>query len=180
MQEPFSIHAPREGSDEGYPIPPLYFTKFQSTLPVRGATQKHGHIGPVSVISIHAPREGSDGRLTVLGPAELISIHAPREGSDLSVLHSSTVGHIFQSTLPVRGATDPERGGCRVPRISIHAPREGSDIKGGGGVERGQREISIHAPREGSDPLRHGLRARACVISIHAPREGSDGGIRPD
>ena len=33
---------------------------FQSTLPVRGATQIHCKLGFSTDISIHAPREGSD------------------------------------------------------------------------------------------------------------------------
>ena len=56
-----------------------------------------------------------------------ISIHAPREGSD-GVLHRMlTSSSEFQSTLPVRGATDPYRGPQPPAGISIHAPREGSD-----------------------------------------------------
>ena len=55
----------------------------------------------------------------------------------------------FQSTLPVRGAThDP--GGKQFPvGISIHAPRAGSDAI----INRKsvQIRISIHAPRAGSD-----------------------------
>ena len=57
---------------------------------------------------------------------------------------------IFQSTLPVRGATS-----TTVPK------------------GKGEAQISIHAPREGSDA--HGpISAPAETISIHAPREGSD------
>ena len=57
--------------------------RFQSTLPVRGATPilPRGAPGQLS-ISIHAPREGSDGGPDQ-GPSHApISIHAPREGSD--------------------------------------------------------------------------------------------------
>ena len=65
-------------------MPPSRAIKFQSTLPVRGATL----IPAVKTmfeedISIHAPREGSDGRVVRhLRTEVLISIHAPREGSD--------------------------------------------------------------------------------------------------
>ena len=81
-----------------------------------------------------------------------ISIHAPREGSDLFPALLILVMFIFQSTLPVRGATCipcpvrddilfqstlPVRGAtllvllCQDLRlISIHAPREGSDDLG--------------------------------------------------
>ena len=60
-------------------------------------------------------------------PCDIISIHAPREGSDR---HSHDIGHshsIFQSTLPVRGATLLPVLGLIRRGISIHAPREGSD-----------------------------------------------------
>ena len=101
-----SIHAPRGGSD--------FFTasyrskkeKFQSTLPVGGAT-------PVR-IALHQLID--------------ISIHAPRGGSDRSAQDSRNILGVFQSTLPVGGATtwanwnDADAG-----VISIHAPRGGSD-----------------------------------------------------
>ena len=60
---------------------------------------------PTHLISIHAPRVGSDA----LSPLDVlplnISIHAPRVGSDSN---HPTVNHaevVFQSTLPVWGAT---------------------------------------------------------------------------
>ena len=77
-----SIHAPREGSDQRLPprmstskyfnprsprgerlrLSPLCNSrsKFQSTLPARGATVDIGILMHPVVISIHAPREGSD------------------------------------------------------------------------------------------------------------------------
>ena len=60
----------------------------------------------VFLISIHAPREGSDTvalDVTVLGD---ISIHAPREGSDSTKKGMNKEAIIFQSTLPVKGATE--------------------------------------------------------------------------
>ena len=83
----------------------LSTVKFQSTLPVRGATLAAGIITLDDFISIHAPREGSDNIIT-------------------TIKDKFTE---FQSTLPVRGATFEikEFGVYRV--ISIHAPREGSD-----------------------------------------------------
>ena len=56
--------------------------KFQSTLPVRGATEGYREGPAVFCISIHAPREGSDSSAIAGYPAGIISIHAPREGSD--------------------------------------------------------------------------------------------------
>ena len=78
---------------------------FQSTRPVRGATQ-HGEVTwRLRLVSIHAPRAGRDPR---------------RGGRSDGALR-------FQSTRPVRGATQ-----VPVPRlgqrpVSIHAPRAGRD-----------------------------------------------------
>ncbi len=101
-----SIHAPRVGSDLEY-LPP-------------------GRA--VSEISIHAPRVGSDNGAAQADQDRAISIHAPRVGSDLDRgrlppverdfnprspcgerLPSSVFDNpalLFQSTLPVWGATD--------------------------------------------------------------------------
>ena len=60
-----------------------WFLKFQSTLPVRGATQADNEGRIEIIISIHAPREGSDFDVfAIRWIVMLISIHAPREGSD--------------------------------------------------------------------------------------------------
>ena len=56
-----------------------------------------------------------------------ISIHAPREGSD-SNQNFTLITAIFQSTLPVRGATNDYTQIITRVVISIHAPREGSDL----------------------------------------------------
>ena len=79
---------------------------------------------------------------------------------------------IFQSTLPVRGATAGIAADETERIISIHAPREGSDFAAIGTARDG-RIISIHAPREGSDDS-HKVPILPEKISIHAPREGSD------
>ena len=55
-----SIHAPREGSDTLSPHQNVSARRFQSTLPVRGATASERHYWRDVLISIHAPREGSD------------------------------------------------------------------------------------------------------------------------
>ena len=106
---------------------------------------------------------------------------------------------IFQSTLPVWGATDGTLQDICTRGISIHAPRVGSDFpvcprKSRRGYfnprspcgERHQppgngrlcHSISIHAPRVGSD-VNVPKRSQASDISIHAPRVGSDGHYRP-
>ena len=76
--------------------------RFQSTLPVRGATPQ------------------PCGRT---GEGEQISIHAPREGSDLVRAFPLQLDFGFQSTLPVRGATRrTESEGCRYPYFNPRSP----------------------------------------------------------
>ena len=78
---------------------------------------------------------------------------------------------LFQSTHPVRGATEITWFDASEIVISIHAPREGCDvILTGCKLCRG---ISIHAPREGCDQKSCHILMSA-IISIHAPREGCD------
>ncbi len=168
--------------------------RFQSTLPVRGATEFFDAYAKRHKISIHAPRAGSD-QMTPKSAGQIsISIHAPRAGSDClpglvscvfrnfnprspcgerpgrspggipgredfnprspcgerreagarasrgfnfnprspcGERHEDGTQHNafeeFQSTLPVRGATDSRLGRDGGHKISIHAPRAGSD-----------------------------------------------------
>ncbi len=79
---------------------------------------------------------------------------------------------LFQSTLPMKGATGcPCRHAAGV-KVSIHAPNEGSDA-----IlilhNPTARLVSIHAPNEGSDKCRP-IIAAVIKVSIHAPNEGSD------
>ena len=86
--------------------------KFQSSLPVRGATLEDLRDKLKDLISIHAPREGSDRFRPVSFILYQISIHAPREGSDPYSYAQANWEWAFQSTLPVRGAT-----GESVPQV---------------------------------------------------------------
>ena len=110
------------------PVPPAFFG-FQSTLPVGGATPCQRRFFFQDWISIHAPRGGSDPLPPSSGAGERISIHAPRGGSDVlrtaaysfasisihaprggsddSSQETPTRSWVFQSTLPVGGATPP-------------------------------------------------------------------------
>ena len=105
--------------------------RFQSTLPVWGATYNYGIDLVSEGISIHAPRVGSDIMRDIDKKAEsVISIHAPRVGSDpISQIPDLRTHYFnprspcgerrssccfcgapsrFQSTLPVWGATRKE------------------------------------------------------------------------
>ena len=82
------------------------YRRFQSTLPLRGATIRLELSNGLTVISIHAPLTGSDG-----------SLHQRIRRS-----------RRFQSTLPLRGATRGEVETSERVGISIHAPLTGSDL----------------------------------------------------
>ena len=169
---------------------------FQSSLPVRGATQPRMNAALPSSISILAPRAGSDhlctqrctrhelyfnprspcgerqGGLNHSALYDHISILAPRAGSDRIAERQHLRARVFQSSLPVRGATvcvgtgrhctnhfnprspcgerlaDVEQIETEL-RISILAPRAGSDYASA--QAQPYRDISILAPRAGSD-----------------------------
>ena len=57
-----SIHAPYAGSDDGANVEITKRIKFQSTLPMQGATVLSVPSNAVKSISIHAPYAGSDER----------------------------------------------------------------------------------------------------------------------
>jgi len=81
----------------------------------------------LAAVSIHAPGEGSDHDRANGQPGGAVSIHAPGEGSDAEALIDDIKRIVFQSTLPVRGATCSSRSIHARVEVSIHAPGEGSD-----------------------------------------------------
>ena len=197
METTISIHAPRAGSDLTGMSDPEKWIRFQSTLPVRGATSfSRAAFAGSCYFNPRSPcgeRRGAGRRIR---GNRLISIHAPRAGSDIQKLAFLSDSLGFQSTLPVRGATQRQKNRWELFYISIHAPRAGSDDepRAGRGVPRdfnprspcGERlfvravnsvrgVISIHAPRAGSDVMEQIFIPRRAKISIHAPRAGSDG-----
>ena len=80
------------------------------------------------LISIHAPRAGRDHCKGSRRKRQSISIHAPRAGRDLVYGLLANGFTEFQSTRPVRGATDQVHRGELAGSISIHAPRAGRDV----------------------------------------------------
>ena len=102
-------------------------SKFQSTLPVWGATRRLSGGLTMYTVSIHAPRVGSDDTMnTTLHELKRFNPRSPcgeRPYWYVCFLGST----LFQSTLPVWGAT---RRSCLIVTlflVSIHAPRVGSD-----------------------------------------------------
>ena len=129
---------------------PCTASSFQSTLPLRGATtwptstsHRTPDFNPRSpcgerheakkrqldqwLISIHAPLAGSDCSNVHSPRSSAISIHAPLAGSDVSNFQVVIEHGLFQSTLPLRGATSLDKLDATLTEISIHAPLAGSD-----------------------------------------------------
>ena len=102
-----SIHAPRVGSDTGRALVKMHWIKFQSTLPVWGAT---GTISYATYLSTDFNPRSPCGE---------------RRVDDFILIR---IFYKFQSTLPVWGATIYSKVQISVSSdISIHAPRVGSD-----------------------------------------------------
>ena len=106
------------------------FCGFQSTLPLRGATCSWISASACCLISIHAPLTGSDYRpqKTEVRPTDF----NPRSPYGERLLSLSKLFHwrLFQSTLPLRGATNIPPHSLLLIDISIHAPLTGSDAAG--------------------------------------------------
>ena len=125
-----SIHAPRAGRDSASMTHFFASPLFQSTRPVRGATSKKPITELRCQISIHAPRAGRD--CSDVARCSCQRDFNPRApcGARLALCAESVgMNLIFQSTRPVRGATDAQTFDGKGPAISIHAPRAGRDIE---------------------------------------------------
>ena len=84
--------------------------KFQSTPPVKAATISYTLSVWDSLISIHAAREGGDHFVQYAHDIEFrISIHAAREGGDRYSDDINVDCIEFQSTPPVKAATNPRK-----------------------------------------------------------------------
>ena len=168
-----SIHAPRVGSDVSGTYCGEHQPKFQSTLPVWGATSGSSQAEQEFEISIHAPRVGSDPYLQG-GEQQYsgISIHAPRVGSDLGFSLKMHCILYFNPRSPCG-----ERLSYRIDYqfcvlISIHAPRVGSDLDMMGKWSKSwvfQSTLPVWGATKTFTS-----RSLEIVISIHAPRVGSD------
>ena len=101
-----------------------------------------------------------------------ISIHAPRGGSDASFFRSCSAFNLFQSTLPVGGATIRNLA-HNVPIINFNPRSPWGERLDEDDLTAGSLIISIHAPRGGSDHKDDNDSVED-IISIHAPRGGSD------
>ena len=165
---------PRSPCGERLPCASLIGTfnfRFQSTLPVRGATIYNKMPQQLRDISIHAPRAGSDyvhsGLHQAVAPFQST---LPVRGATSRPVAMPLSSAVFQSTLPVRGATIAKFvKNSETSTISIHAPRAGSDFKRDPLIEP-EPPISIHAPRAGSDRGDGGTtRPHVCHFNPRSP-----------
>ena len=159
------------GARRTLPIMPIPFVTFQSTRPLRGATDWCYHSITRHTISIHAPLAGRDAWPSSTPPLHInFNPRAPCGARHFQRSRCRLVSQ-FQSTRPLRGATAPGGPHQRIFKISIHAPLAGRDCS------RPRRSpstcISIHAPLAGRDDLWPEHRHED-DISIHAPLAGRD------
>ena len=102
-----SIHAPHAGSDTPWSAASFSMVAFQSTLPMRGATNAYFLSRQYTEFQSTLPMRGA---------------------THWENMDTAAAG--FQSTLPMRGATREAGGQRRNGCISIHAPHAGSDDGG--------------------------------------------------
>ena len=122
-----SIHAPRAGRDRAEPSSWRRPRHFNPRAPCGARLVSSLSRGVALEISIHAPRAGRDIPALLSPLVSDISIHAPRAGRDISCSRPLARLMLFQSTRPVRGATDVNDATAVRNFISIHAPRAGRD-----------------------------------------------------
>ena len=103
--------------------------QFQSTLPLRGATETEDLKNESNTISIHAPLTGSDLFYSLGIPSGFHFNPRSPYGERLATAASRDAAVPFQSTLPLRGATAEDAVPPEPTTISIHAPLTGSDTQ---------------------------------------------------
>ena len=125
-----SIHTPHAGSDRFHRCVSGLVTGFQSTLPMRGATFWEGTDGWEGGISIHTPHAGSDDSMLRIPSFPFdFNPHSPcgeRLCHDLFEVELE----LFQSTLPMRGATDGVPGFLKMKSFQSTLPMRGATHTG--------------------------------------------------
>ena len=137
--------------------------QFQSTLPIRGATELGGVVDGVVEISIHAPHTACTADFNPRSP------YGERPSSMLPRAASCS----FQSTLPIRGATGLRGRGGTVGRN--FNPRSPYGERRWSSVTSYALDMNFN-PRSpyGERPFLVPVPCLVVDISIHAPHTGSD------
>ena len=188
-----SIHAPGEGSDAVVTWSWLATSKFQSTLPARGATRIPASNDIPTVFQSTLPARGATGDLPGYDAGAGRFNPRSRRGERLIRARIRRAATWFQSTLPARGATRdalsllmdiefqstlPARGATVARSETGHSMKFQSTLPARGATGNVSAAyisdlVSIHAPGEGSD-LTVRQQFVQMLVSIHAPGEGSD------
>ena len=151
VRQIISIHTPHAGSDSTNLHYFDFSVPFQSTLPMRGATGNTSTLNmPYSYFNPHSPCGERQNSHRVRRRGYSISIHTPHAGSDCHKHVYNGCDSLFQSTLPMRGATS-----CTARRNCI------------------PRHFNPHSPC-GERPCSVLHRMTTLFISIHTPHAGSD------
>ena len=145
---------------------------FQSTRPMRGATQILRCDMAGKVFQSTRPMRGATTPSVSPVIVPLISIHAPHAGRDRIPIMILSSRLLFQSTRPMRGATKLLPNFQRQRLISIHAPHAGRDRHGSHGNDNA-RYFNPRAPC-GARLDAPQVEAPVVQISIHAPHAGRD------
>ena len=101
---------------------------FQSTRPMRGATGNHAQIKqPKTDFNPRAPCGARRGVVILRAPVVRISIHAPHAGRDNSLCISRDRPTDFNPRAPCGARPDTNHDFIKSFTISIHAPHAGRD-----------------------------------------------------
>ena len=106
LRPDISIHTPHAGSDRTRKIATRVHINFNPHSPCGERRSLATALNGNCAISIHTPHAGSDSSDSSATPdLRIISIHTPHAGSDYRYSFLSATVSLFQSTLPMRGAT---------------------------------------------------------------------------
>ena len=158
----------------GFALAMINTLPFQSTHPLRGATHKtvFAELPNISAISIHAPLAGCDKEKKDDKRRKYYFNPRTPCGVRLEKTLLLTIVPKFQSTHPLRGATQDINDRLLYFNISIHAPLAGCD-------QNDKEDFSLYNDFNPRTPC--GVRPGSCficrvifAISIHAPLAGCD------
>ena len=141
---------------------------FQSTLPMRGATAGGTRVRLWVCISIHTPHAGSDDRSFQKQKDDFhFNPHSPC-GERPPLAPTSIIPHVvFQSTLPMRGATFLTLTQRNIPAFQSTLPMRGATFHCP--YEDCINDISIHTPHAGSDHFAGKQAAPHSDFNPHSP-----------
>ena len=168
---PISTRAPRTGRDKRAHLIELGVYLFQSSRPIRGATDYAQTAKGRPLFQSTRPVRGATVNVKLIMAVILISILAPRAGRDCNASAKKDLLKNFNPRAP-HGARLPAAYPYRLPRfISIRAPRTGRDAQGPGLVSG--ILISIRAPRTGRDTWGDTPPLRWAVFQSARPARGA-------